>query len=73
MLDAGISADMIYKPRELKAIGELEKLVGKNAFSELSEGCIEKPAGKPTIATENDPRKAYSSIEDDFSHIIDNK
>lgn len=70
LVNAGIPEDSIYKPRELNAIGTLEKLVGKNAFFELSEGCISKAKGKPTIATADDPRAAYSTIEDDFSHII---
>ena len=72
LLGAGISEDSIYKPRELNGIGALEKVVGKKLFAELSEGLIEKPKGKPTIAVEGDPRKAYSTIDDDFSHIINN-
>lgn len=61
----------IYKPTELKPIGELEKMVGKKAFAELSKGLIEKPAGKPTLVTEDDKRQEInvSSAVEDFKNI----
>ena len=54
---------------KLKSISALEKQFGKKRVaSELSE-CIIKPAGKPTLVTEDDKRPALG-IEDavkDFS------
>lgn len=53
---AGYSADDIMKPRELKTITALEKLVGKKAFGEILGGVVEKPPGKPTLVDESDKR-----------------
>jgi len=69
LLDAGY-AD-IYKPRELKPIGELEKFVGKKEFAVLADGFIEKPKGKPTLVPNSDKREPmnYNSAVEDFKNI----
>ena len=57
----------IYKPSELLPLGELEKYVGKKTFAQLSEGYIEKPAGKPTLVSEDDKRpeiNVNTAVED---------
>lgn len=61
----------IYKPKELRALGELEKLVGKKKFAELSDGCVIKPEGKPALVPLSDkrPPKNYSSAQKDFENI----
>lgn len=70
MVRAGIDKELLYKPQELRTITDLEKVIGKKAFNAIAVDCIEKPKGKPTIALESDKRERFSSIEDDFSHII---
>ncbi|MBR5412744.1 MAG: DUF2800 domain-containing protein [Fibrobacter sp.] len=57
------------KPRELRTITDLEKLVGKKRFTELCGKWIEKPQGKPTLAPESDKRPAFNAAADDFSGI----
>ncbi len=47
------------RPAELRTITDLEKLVGKKNFAELSDGCVDKPAGKPTLVAADDKRKEY--------------
>lgn len=52
----GLRPDDIYRPRELRTIGELEKAVGRKTFAECSEGCVERPEGKPTLVPADDGR-----------------
>lgn len=72
LLDAGHSTSDIFKPAELRSLGDLEKTVGKKNFAELAKGCIEKPQGKPTLAPESDKRQEWnvSSAALDFKDII---
>lgn len=70
----GVDAAGLYKPKELLTITGLEKVLGKKRFAELSEGCVEKPAGKPTLVPESDKRKEISALknalaDDDFSEF----
>lgn len=62
----------IYKPSELRPIGELEKYVGKKTFAQLSAGFIEKPAGKPTLVSEDDKRPEINvnTAVEDFKDVI---
>ncbi|MBJ6745554.1 DUF2800 domain-containing protein [Streptococcus sp. 121] len=55
--------DEIYKPKELLAMGALEKLIGKSTFAELLAEVIEKPQGKPVLVQESDKRPALNSLE----------
>lgn len=59
LMVAGWSDSDTMKPSELRTLTELEKLIGKKAFAELSAGCVDKPAGKPTLVPSNDKRKEY--------------
>ena len=67
--DAGYAPAEIYKPTELRAITDLEKLIGKKQFAALVGAYIEKPAGKPTLAPESDKRQAIDPIVDDFKDV----
>lgn len=71
LLDSGVATSDIFKPAELKALGDLEKVVGKKEFAQLAKGCIEKPQGKPTLVPESDKREELhmSSAELDFRDI----
>lgn len=55
--------DEIYKPKELLAMGALEKLIGKSLFAELLAEVIDKPQGKPVLVAESDKRPALNSLE----------
>jgi hypothetical protein len=72
LLDAGHSTSDIFKPAELRSLGDLEKVAGKKKFAELAKGCVEKPQGKPTLAPESDKRQEWnvSSAALDFKDII---
>lgn len=72
LLDAGHSTSDIFKPAELRSLGDLEKVAGKKNFAELAKGCVEKPQGKPTLVPESDKRQEWnvSSAALDFKDII---
>lgn len=69
-LQSNAFAEETYmRPRELRTITDLEKLVGKKRFTELCGKWIEKPQGKPTLAPESDKRPAFNAAADDFNGI----
>nr|DAM70671.1 MAG TPA: Protein of unknown function (DUF2800) [Caudoviricetes sp.] len=47
----------IYKPKELRTITDLTKLLGRNGFNEIVGPFVVKLPGKPTLAPLSDPRK----------------
>lgn len=55
--------DEIFKPKELLAIGALEKLIGKTTFADLLAEVIDKPQGKPVLVKNSDKRPALNSLE----------
>lgn len=62
LIYAGFDEVMIYKPRRLETITNLEKLCGKKAFTDISAGFIDKPAGKPTLVKASDKRVAITNV-----------
>ena len=71
LLVKGYQRDDLLKKPELKAIGELEKLVGKKAFAEIGKPWLVKPQGKPTLVEESDKRpvwKPKESASEDFDN-----
>lgn len=66
LIEAGYAEDEIYKPKALEGITNLEKVVGKKRFTELSAEFISKPPGKPTLVPESDKRPEIDSVEEDF-------
>lgn len=72
LMNAGFGAEVIYKPKALKSITDLEKLCGKKMFSELMSGVIEKPPGKPTLVSADDKRQAIeiANIKNDFDESL---
>lgn len=55
---------------KLKGIGAMEKLLGKNEFTETLGDLIVKPEGKPTLVEKSDKRPEINNAEDDFDVII---
>lgn len=72
LLNAGFGAEVIYKPKALRSITDLEKLCGKKMFGELMSGVIEKPPGKPTLVSADDKRHAIeiANIKNDFDENL---
>lgn len=69
LLREGYTYEQIQKPEELRAITDLEKLVGKKHFAQICGEYITKPKGKPTLALLTDKRKAIDPVADDFDGI----
>jgi hypothetical protein len=69
LIDAGFADDAIMKPREMRGITDLEKLVGAKRFGTLCKAWIVKPQGKPTLAPVTDKRPAYDPAAEDFAGI----
>ncbi|MGI6226981.1 MAG: DUF2800 domain-containing protein [Peptococcales bacterium] len=58
-----------YDPyaHKIKGITAMEKTLGKVKFSELLDGLVEKPAGKPTLVPDSDKRPAINTAINDFN------
>lgn len=63
LAEHGLAVDEYLKPREIKALGELEKLVGKDELPDLLGEALQKPEGAPTLVPESDKRKELGSPE----------
>ena len=72
LAQAGLEESSYTKPKELKTITDLEKLLKKKGFQELLGSYVIKPQGKPTLVEESDPRPAMSSTSsavEDFKDL----
>lgn len=58
--DLGVAEPMLYR-RQVLPLSEMEKVVGKKLFSQLPEGLIVKPQGKPALVSEGDKRPALNA------------
>lgn len=63
MREAGADEALLYKPREIVTLTQLEKDFGKKKVAEILGDLIVKPAGKPTLAPESDKRPAVTTAE----------
>lgn len=72
LIDAGYDEALIYD-RKPKTLSELEKTLGKKAFSELLSGCVTKPRGKPTLVPASDRREAYCPGAAEFAGASDGR
>ena len=66
---AGLSDSTIYKPQELRGLTELKSLLGSAKYKELVAPWLIKPAGKPTLVKDSDPRPAITDAASEFSDI----
>ena len=60
--DAGFEETSYCKPKELKTITDLEKLLKKKGFQELLGQYVVKPQGKPVLVEDSDPRPAMNTV-----------
>jgi hypothetical protein len=70
---AGFEEESYCKPKELKTISDLEKLLKKKGFQELLGDYVIKPQGKPALVPDDDPRPAMNSASsaiEDFKDIV---
>lgn len=70
---AGFEESSYIRPKELKTIGDLEKLLRKKGFQELLGKYVVKPQGKPTLAEDTDPRPAIGTAQgaaSDFKELL---
>lgn len=65
---AGYDKAMLYDYKA-KSLSELEKVLGKKAFSEIVGSHVVKPRGKPTLAPESDKRAAYNTAAANFAEV----
>ena len=74
--EAGFADEVIYKPQALQTLTDLEKLVGKAKLGKLLAKIIEKPKGKPTLASVEDKRPAIDLkpvAKSDFDDDLDDE
>ena len=73
LISAGYQEEQIHKEPQLLGITDMEKLLGKKKFGELLGDLVVKPAGKPTLVAEKDPRPEINSLQsavEDFSESV---
>lgn len=58
----------IFK-KTLLPITEMERLMGKQGFSDILGKLVHKPAGKPALVPESDKRPAINNANTDFNHV----
>lgn len=71
LADKGIDKALLYKSVPV-TLTECEKLLGKKDFAQMCEGHVIKPAGKPTLAEDSDPREQYNPAVSDFAGLENN-
>lgn len=61
--------DEVLFEKKLLGLTAMEKLVGKKTITELPEGLVVKPQGKPVLVPQSDKRDELNSALSDFAHI----
>ena len=64
LTSAGVGSDKIYTPMELISPAQVEGLLGKEKFAELMSDVVTKGDARPTLAPENDRRRAVNDVLD---------
>lgn len=67
LVNSGFERNALYRPPTLLSLTDLEKIVGKRRFAELSAPFVEKPQGAPTLVPVSDKRPPLENITDDFT------
>lgn len=66
---AGIDLSLCIKPRELKGLTDLKRILRTAGYNEFVAPYVVKPQGKPTIVKDSDPRPVFEarrSAAEDF-------
>lgn len=63
LTEKDVDPTLLYKPREMLTLTQLEKDFGKKFIAETLGELIVKPAGAPTLAPESDRQPAYTPEE----------
>ena len=71
LAEKGIDKALLYKSVPV-TLTECEKLLGKKDFAQMCEDHVIKPAGKPTLAEDCDPREPYNPAVSDFAGLENN-
>jgi len=69
ILAAGYAEAIVYE-RNPKTLAQLEKLMGKDAFTDNVGQYVIKPLGKPTLVPLSDKREPYSTVEAAFGKEV---
>ena len=69
LIGADYTEEDIYKPRSLKGITDMQKLLGKKNFDSLLDGLVAKPQGKPALVPESDKRPEWHATVDEFDDL----
>jgi len=72
LLRSGYGPEQIEETK-LKSVAEMEKVIGKKAFSALLAGLVKQDEGKLRLVPESDPRPEYNSAEAAFSDMVESK
>ena len=67
----GIQQELLYERKPL-SLTNVEKMIGKKDFAELTKDFVTVQPGKPTLVAESDKREAYrvKNAASDFSEIV---
>jgi len=69
LLRAGYAAEQ-FETTQLRPVGEVEKALGKKAFSALLGGLVSQGEGRLTLVSEDDKRAEYASADADFDDLL---
>lgn len=73
LLNAGVDADVVFTPREIRSVGALEDALGKKKFAQLLNGLVVQNPGKPTLVPVEDRRPELTPAADaaaDFTQLV---
>lgn len=70
LTNVGVDEGDLYKPSELKSPAQMEKVVGKKKFTELTSGLVSKQSSGYNMVPASDPRPAVNlSAGEEFTLI----
>lgn len=69
----GIPEALLFKPRELVSVTDMEKILGRPRFAQLIAPLVDKGVGKPALVVESDKRPEFklTRAEDDFKEVLE--
>lgn len=73
LVDSGVAEEILWE-RKLLTLAQMEKVIGKKAFTEAVGDLVESKPGKPTLVVETDKRPAISGVisaQEEFGNLED--